>query len=203
MIIHTFEQRTEEWYKIRLGKFTGSSFHALMGIGKMREKLILEKTAEHLTMYSDIELINSADIRRGVEQEDEAIFLYEVQSNVKVDHVGFIELDDFTGCSPDGLVGSDGLVEAKCPRQSVYLETVLTGKIKPEYDTQIHYDLYVSDRKWCDFVMYHRKFGIWIKRFYRDEEKIKNIVRVLEEAKAQVRNNITRFNLIKKGKIDE
>lgn len=193
MIIHTFKQRTEEWYKIRLGKFTGSNFHALLSNGKMRDKVIFEKTAEHITKYSDIELINSADIRRGIELEDEAIFLYEVQFNTKVDSVGFIEIDEFTGCSPDGLVGSDGMVEVKSPRQSVYLETVLTGKIKPEYDTQIQYDLFISDRKWCDFIMYHRKFGIYVKRIYRNAEKIKTIINALNNAKIEVCNNISSF----------
>eukprot|EP01052_Picozoa_sp_SAG31_P004480 SAG31_NODE_186_length_20918_cov_26.890917_8_plen_351_part_00 len=53
------------------------------------------------------------------------------------------------GCTPDGLIGADGLLEIKSPRSPP------TPIVPEHYMAQIQGQLEVTDRAWCDFVCYH------------------------------------------------
>lgn len=188
MIIHEMEQRTPEWYLVRFGKITGSDFFKFMGAGKMAEDKIFEKVAERITGQSAVEAFVSVDTERGKTLEDMAIFLYEVTTNNIVRQVGFVERDDLSGCSPDGLVGDDGMIEVKCPRPAGHIKTVIKSYIKPEYMIQIQYNLFICERKWCDFVSYCQAFGDpHVIRVYRDEELITKIKQALDKAESQIR----------------
>lgn len=194
MIIHNFAQRTPEWYAVRLGRFTGSDFHTMLGKSEARNRILLEKTAERLTgRPADKNDFINADMQRGIEKEGEALLLYELHTGNDVQTVGFVELDEYTGCSPDGLVGDDGMIEIKCPKDSVFVAQIISGKIKPEYVTQIQFNLYVTGRQWCDYIAYNENFDLHIKRFFRDEEKIEEIKAALACCICAVQENITKF----------
>jgi hypothetical protein len=72
--------------------------------------------------------------------------------------------------SPDGLVCDDGGVEIKCPEIPHYLEIIESGVIDAPWVLQCHHAMYVTGRKWWDFVMFTdvQPFTGWIKRIYRD-----------------------------------
>lgn len=193
MIIHNFDQRTDEWYQIRLGRLTGSDFHTFLGSSETKKNKLLQKAAEKITGESDEEHIITEDIQRGIDLEDEAILMYEMQTGNTVDKVGFIERDEFSGCSPDGLVGEDGIIEVKCPKQAVFLKQVVEDKIKPEYYTQIQYNLFVSGRKWCDYIAYNKKFPLFIKRFTVDKEVFEKIEKSLNECTEKIKEFISSY----------
>lgn len=193
MIIHNFDQRTEEWYQIRLGRLTGSDFHTFLGASETKKNKLLQKAAEKITGESDEEHIITEDIKRGIDLEDEAILMYEMQTGNTVDKVGFIERDEFSGCSPDGLVGEEGIIEVKCPKQSVFLKQVVEDKIKPEYYTQIQYNLFISGRKWCDYIAYNKKFPLFIKRFTVDKEVFEKIEKALNECTEKIKEFISSY----------
>ena len=193
MIIHNFDQRTDEWYQIRLGRLTGSDFHTFLGNSETKKNKLLQKAAEKITGESDEEHILTEDIQRGIDLEDEAILMYEMQTGNTVDKVGFIEKDEFSGCSPDGLVGTDGIIEVKCPKQSVFLKQVVEDKIKPEYYTQIQYNLFISGRKWCDYIAYNKKFPLFIKRFDIDKETFEKIEKTLNECTEKIKEFISSY----------
>ena len=193
MIIHNFEQRTEEWSATRCGKFTGSDFHSFMGNSETKKRLLLEKVVEKITGKSEGSEIKNADIQRGVEQEDIARINYELETGNTVVQVGFIELDEWTGCSPDGLVGDDGIIEIKCPKSSVFIKHLMDDSIEPQYYTQIQFNLMISGRKWCDFVRYNENFDLYIKRVEADEEYQKKIRKALDECIEEVKNNIEKL----------
>ena len=153
---YDIEQRSPEWYAIRLGRLTGSDFHTFLGNSETKKNKLLQKACEKITGQVEDEHYVSSDMQRGIDLEDEAVFLYEMQTGNEVKKVGFIELDEFCGCSPDGLVGEDGIIECKAPKDSVFVKQVIEDKIKPEYYTQIQYNLYVSGRKWCDYIAYNK-----------------------------------------------
>lgn len=198
MIIHEFEQRTPEWYAIRFGKITGSDFFKFMGTSKTAEDKIFEKAAEQITKQPAVEGFVSVDTERGKTLEDTAIFLYEVKTGNVVRQVGFVERDDLSGCSPDGLVGDDGMIEVKCPRPAGHIKTVIKGYIKPEYMTQIQYNLFICERQWCDFVSYCQAFGDpHVIRVYRDEDYIDKIKQALEKAEFQIKAIIEQMGDIK------
>lgn len=170
MTIFNFPQRSEEWYKIRIGKITGSDFHTLMGNGETKKKLLLKKAVERITGKPQGDELKNSDIQRGVDLEDTARTYYEMETGNTVNQVGFIQLNEYVGCSPDGLIGMDGILEIKCPRATTFLSHYLDDSIEKQYYTQIQFNMMITGAKWCDFVRYNEDFPLYIKRVKADKE---------------------------------
>ena len=177
MIIHNdFKQGSEEWFKARLGKLTASKAQAISASGKGLETLSFEKVAEIISGKREDTYINP-DMERGNEQEDLARSSYEMETGNSVKQVGFCEMNESVGASPDGLVGDDGLVEIKCPKAANFVKLLYTKKIETKYLWQMQMQMLVTDRKWVDFVAQHENFNdLIIIRVERDEAKILKIV---------------------------
>ena len=110
-IYDNIQQGTGDWLKLRAGKFTGSDFHNLLGNSETKKKILYKKAIERLTNSAlEEELITTKDIERGREEEKNARLLYEMEINQEVQQIGFAELDNWVGCSPDGLI-NNGLIE--------------------------------------------------------------------------------------------
>jgi len=150
------DQKSAEWYEARCGKLTGSRFAALMSTGKGREDLIRDLAWERYTGKC-IEGFASAPMLRGIELEPEARDWYVFVSGNRVLEEGFIEHSGIAnvGISPDGLVGDDGLIEIKCPMHRAHIETVERRKLPSQYRWQVQGQLWVTGRKWLDFISYH------------------------------------------------
>lgn len=183
-----------DWLALRAGKFTGSDFFVMLGKGETKRKMILEKATEHiLGKPCNRERFVSADMLRGIELEDEARKLYMQETFNEVEQVAFIEKDKYSGVSPDGLIGTDGIIEIKCPKDTVFVEQSITDKIRPEYYTQIQYALYITERQWCDYIAYNENFPLLIRRYYRDEQHIKEIKIALDDGIKSVKEIIKNF----------
>jgi putative phage-type endonuclease len=192
------EQRTEDWLKERIGKITASRFEALLTQPKTkaaREAGELSRTAigymngllaEVVTGLPQ-EIPGNKAMEWGTLHEGDARIIYEDRKGVTVEQVGFQTHPDIgeCGCSPDGLVDPDGLIEIKCPFNSrVHLEYVLGGELPKEYVPQVQGQLWITGRKWCDFVSYDPRvtklrdslrLALWIHRVKRDEEYISEL----------------------------
>ena len=181
MKIHNFEQRTEDWYNIRKGKMTASNAETIIANGKGLETYIYNLMAEYYSSAEKENYIN-ADMQRGIDLEPEARLEFEFYTNLDVQEVGFIEHNEFIGVSPDGLIGNDGLIEIKCPNDSIYFKLLLSNNIKPEYIAQMQMQMYVTDRQYCYFVSYNPNFekSLYIKKINRDEEMIEKLKKGLE-----------------------
>ena len=181
MKIHNFEQRTEDWYNIRKGKLTASNADTIIANGKGLETYIYNLMAEYYSSAEKENYIN-ADMQRGIDLEPEARLEFEFYTGLDVQEVGFVEYNDFIGVSPDGLVGDDGLIEIKCPNDSIYFKLLLSNNIKPEYIAQMQMQMYVTDRQYCYFVSYNPNFekSLYIKKINRDEEMIDKLKKGLE-----------------------
>lgn len=197
-IYDNLQQGTNEWLEVRSGKFTGSDFHILIGNSETKKKILFKKSIERLTKTTIIEEITSPDIERGKEEEKNARLLYEMETGQEVKQIGFAELDEWVGCSPDGLVNNDGIIEIKCPKDVIFAQQVITGNIKPEYITQMQFNMYVLDKQYCDYIMYNKDFKLFIKRIERDNEKIEIIKNTIEECKKIILDNI---NILKDYKL--
>jgi hypothetical protein len=103
-----------------------------------------------------------------------------------------------SGASPDGLLGTDGCIEIKCPNTSTHLETLLTKEIDRKYILQMHWQMYCADRKYCHFVSFDDRMPVnlqlFIKPVFRDENLIDEIkaevikfLQELDELEAEVR----------------
>lgn len=151
-------QRTEEWFAQRVGKFTGSQFASLMA-GESTETYqgyLREKAWERLTGKAVQGYTNEAMLH-GIETEPQARAYYEFVKDVVVEEVAFIAHPDLTyvGVSPDGLIGSDGMLEIKCPQPKTHIEYLAAKKLPSKYRWQVQGQLWVAKRDWCDFVSFH------------------------------------------------
>lgn len=183
MVIHKIDQRTEEWHQIKLGKFSASTFAKLMGKKENKGytdelyRVAYEKlTGEHIFTY-----VNGA-MQNGIDLEPEAQMYYEGLRNDFIEEVGFIEMNEWVGVSPDGLVNGDGLLEIKCPQWNTQIDYLLKGKLPSQYKWQVQGQLWVSERKWCDFLSYHPKLDKLLIRVNRDEKAIKELETRINEA---------------------
>ena len=114
----------------------------------------------------------------------------------EVNEVGFVELNNWIGSSPDGLVGDDGIIEIKSPDNHTFLYNCNKAYIKPEYKTQIQFNLFTTGRKWCDFILYNPKFDKPLKiiRINRDDEFIDKIKKTTDEVIKEINDIINQFN---------
>ena len=187
-------QRSPEWLAARLGRFTASDFHTFLGDSKTKVDMLWEKVAERTFHDSDNEGFTTFAMERGTILESEARRVYTIATGDKVKEVGIVypddddEYADWIASSPDGLVGKDGMIEIKCPLAKNFLQWTTpteTGRdvnyIKPEYKTQVQFNLMVTGRDWCDFCYYHPRGGVAITRIPRDEEHITRIMNALDE----------------------
>lgn len=174
-------QRTPEWIEIKRGKMSASNAETIIANGKGLETYIYNLMAEYYSSAEKENYIN-ADMQRGIDLEPEARLEFEFYTDLDVQEVGFIEYNDFIGVSPDGLIGDDGLIEIKCPNDSIYFKLLLSNNIKPEYIAQMQMQMYVTDRQYCYFVSYNPNFekSLYIKKINRDEEMIEKLKKGLE-----------------------
>ena len=191
--IYDFEQRSDEWHAAKLGMFSGSDFHTFLGNSQTKKDKLWEKVAERRFLDSDNEEFFSPYTERGIMLEPEARRIYSAINEVVVKEVGLVEEDgEFDGyavCSPDGLVGEDGIIEIKTLSAKFFLQYTetdeTTGKpknyIRPEHKTQCQFNMFVCERQWCDLVYFHQRAGLHVIRIERDEEYIEKIKTALRE----------------------
>jgi hypothetical protein len=121
--------------------------------------------AERITGHVE-QVFPSRDMERGTLSEPFARDKY-AEHYAPVTEIGFM-VRDFggyrIGFSPDGLVGDDGLIEIKSPRQKKHLATILADKVPPEHMAQCQAGLLVSGREWIDFISYNGGMPLWHKR---------------------------------------
>jgi putative phage-type endonuclease len=172
------EQRSEEWFQARLGKVTASRVVDVLakiksGESASRRNYKIQLVSERLTGEKQETYINQA-MQDGIDREQFAREKY-VQQFGEVEEVGFIQHPTLeAGASPDGLVGTDGIIEIKCPMGSTHTETLMTQEVPSKYVPQIQFQLLVTGRKWCDFVSYNPMFPenlqVFVRRVFANKE---------------------------------
>jgi len=197
MRIVNCEQLSEEWFAVRRAIPTASNFDKIVTSkgepSKQREKYLFRLAAEKVSGFSE-ETYQNAAMVRGIEMEKEAREFYQLVNDVEVEQVGFCIANGGWACSPDGFVGEDGMIEIKCPISSTHVSYLLDNKLPTEYYQQCQGELFVTGRKWLDFISYypgikplivrvkpdwefHRKLEIELKGFVKELETIINKIR--------------------------
>jgi putative phage-type endonuclease len=178
-------QGSDEWKQLRLGKVTASRVSDVIaktksGYSASRANYMAQLIAERLT-GTVAESYTNAAMQHGTETEPEARSAYEFYQGVAVEQVAFVPHPKIeqAGCSPDGLLGSDGLVEIKCPSTATHLETLLGKTVPGKYEAQMQFQMACTGRQWCDFVSYDPRMPehmrLFVKRLPRDDKRIKEI----------------------------
>ena len=166
------EQKSDEWFELRSQRMTASNAQAISANGKGLDTYIAKLMQEHYSLAEPERYQNKA-MERGNELEDSAVFAYESEQGLRVDKVGFVVYDDYAGCSPDGLVSLNGLVEIKCPQDKVFFQYLLDEKIDTAYLWQMQMQMLICDKDWCDYVLYNPNYkrSLIIQRVFKDEAK--------------------------------
>ncbi len=166
------QQQSDEWFEARKGKMTGSQAQAIGSNGKGLETYIYNLMAEKYSSSPGDQYSND-DTDRGNELEDTARKLYELEKGVEISRVGFVEFDEFSGVSPDGLIAGNGLIEIKCPNDKNHFHIAMTSEIDTKYQWQMQMQLLVTGRNWCDFISFNPNFtqDLIIIRVEKDEKK--------------------------------
>lgn len=134
-------------------------------------------------------------LERGHKMEEAARRQYEGRTGSFVTEAGICLTDDeIFGYSTDGLVDDDGLIEIKAPVDSIKIRDMwLTGDTS-EYDHQMQGGMWVTGRKWCDFIMYVPDLApvgkdLFVKRVFRDDGFIDVMVQQLNQFEKLVSAN--------------
>jgi len=185
MIISPYEQGTDEWLLDRAPVVTTSCFSnaTSKGRGKAPSKTKLdymkEKANAIITQKLPVGGYKNAAMQRGNDLEPEAREYYSMLKSASVEQSGLIYLNELKriGASVDGLVGDDGLVEIKCPNLNTHIDYLTDGVMPSTYIKQVQGQMWVTGRKWCDFISYHPDaFKMaFVIRVARDEEYIKEL----------------------------
>lgn len=123
-------------------------------------------------------------MEEGSECEPQARDYYTGLHNVIVEQVGFIQMGDDVGASPDGLVDEEGMIEIKCPFPSTHLGYILKGTLPSIYEPQVQGQLWVTGRKWVDFISFDPRVSsrpYWSIRIIRDEPYIRDLETAVEQ----------------------
>lgn len=201
------EQGSLEWVKIRLGKATASRVADVMaktktGVSASRANYLTELVVERLTNQK-AESFTNEYMQWGTDTEPQARMAYEAFKSVLVDEVGFIDhpsIDNF-GCSPDGLVGDDGLIEIKCMSSKNAVETLISGKAPSKYIPQMQTQMAVTGRQYCDFVSFDPRLPddlqLFIVRVERDDEYIAKLEEEVSAFLKEVDETVTKLKGLK------
>ena len=113
--------------------------------------------------------------------------IYEDETFCDVSNGGFFQ-SEFVGCSPDGLVDEDGLIEIKSVISTVHFANIKRQNVDPAYKWQCIGNLLFTGRKWIDFVSYCEEFPdskqLFVKRLHKAD---------LEEEFGMIKNRINEF----------
>lgn len=190
-------QDSQAWLQARCGMFTASRAAALMARGRSgpsatRASMLAQLAVERLT-GEPVEGYQNDAMRRGTELEGEARDAYSFATGNAVTESGFVlyaELPN-TGCSPDGFVDPDGLVELKCPaNMAKHLDALRSGDHAKEYRWQLQHQLLVTGARWVDAASYDPRYPehlqLAIVRVERDEAAIAELRAAIIEADKEV-----------------
>lgn len=179
------EQRSEAWFADRLGCVTASRIGDVMArtktgpaASRMNYKTAL--VLERLTGQREQSFCSPA-MQRGTDLEPQARAMYSLEIADAVTECGFVHHPEieWSGASPDGVVGERGLVEIKVPNSATHLATLTGGPIDLRYMYQMQWQMRCTGRDWCDFVSFDDRFPIemqlHVRRVERDDAMLAEI----------------------------
>ena len=185
------QQRTPAWHAARRGKLTASNigaavgmcpwtsrqqaFNRAMGIDRFQGKAFNAALGrEQLPPHALHRILCGAGndaTRWGTAHESDGILAYSAHTGNLVDNTGLHvhPTHSWLAGSPDGLVGTEGLIEVKCPYYRKRDGTRVHKEIPAYYYLQMNLCLEATERQWCDFISWTPE-GYAIYRVTRDKE---------------------------------
>ena len=181
------EQRTEEWYNQRLGRFTASRIDELMGVkglGLTGEDYAFQNACEVVFGRNEEDSFTSFDMQRGVQLEPLAFAKFDEVNQfnfIKAESASFFPFGEHAGASPDGLIGSDAILEIKCPRANKFFKIVEKGvdAIDRLYVHQMQMQMLCTNSQRCHFFNYiiYNGTEMWHEIIIERDESVINKIK--------------------------
>jgi hypothetical protein len=209
------KQGSDEWDKMRIGRFTSSEMFRLLTppkskedkeAGKLSETALTyvnEKVGETLTGMAK-QSSYAYPLVYGKEMEPQAIEAFCESGEFIWDEIGFVGFGDHAGGSPDGIINETDILEAKCPyaidTQVDYLQ--LTDqwdlmRLKPAYYWQCMSNLLFTGKEKAHFVSFDPRYPkkqqivhIIVKPVSSDFDKITTAITKAVTEKLRLLNEI-------------
>ena len=201
-------QNDDTWLDLRIGKTTGSSIGKVMAnygkaFGEPAKKLAVNIAVERVTgKRVEKDDYKNSHMDRGHIQEPIARMKYEDTYFVDVGNGGFYD-NGKTGCSPDGRVGENGLIEIKCVIPTVHYATIKRGGYDPTYKWQYFFNIRESGADWLDFISYCSGYpehnNLYVYRIHKEDIqaeleqiqiRLKEFELVVEDIMEEIRSKI-------------
>jgi hypothetical protein len=204
-IFHDIQQGTPEWFAVRLGTPSASQFKTVMargrgeGVSLTRTKYMRQLAGERLT-GQPMETYSNGAMERGKAMEAEARDYYAFMKDCDPVQVGFVrngDGDNLYGCSPDALVGDDGLLEIKTAKPDVLIEWIERGTLPPEHRSQVQGQMWGCEREWCDFIGYWPRMPKFIIHVERDGSYIDKLATAVAEFNAELSELVERLRKLR------
>lgn len=197
LVVIGCDQGSQAWHIARLGIPTASRFHTVLANGKdggasLTRKTYLFELAGEVITGEPMESFTNSYMERGKVMEDEARNLYSFMKDVEPQRVGFI-LNGPKGCSPDALLGEDGVLEIKTKAAHLLGELILKDEFPPAHKAQCQGALWVAQREWVDIAAYYPGMPLFVKRAARDETYIAKLSSEVERFNAELATIVERI----------
>lgn len=164
---------------LRTGRITGSRIAAVLGESPWATPDDVLRAMVREAFGAEAEFTGNAATDHGHEHEPRAIFQYAEKTDVVVHGQQEIVLHpdypDLLAVTPDGLVGDDGMIEAKCPYRAAYVE------MPAHYVPQVQLQLACTGREWCDFLIYRPGFDLIVQRVLPDPWWLPEVLTIVED----------------------
>ena len=179
------QRESPEWHEQRHGRLTASGFH---DVWARKDSTNPDRLVRHI-LYNSTDLSEVPAIQWVIKNESQAQQQYTESmslrhTNFKCTSVGLVInlLYPHLGASPDGFIScdccGDGVIEIKCPysgrechpkdlRGKLFLNSDGRLKHSHKYYTQIQGQLAVTDRSFCDFI-------VWTPKGFEQERVVVN-----------------------------
>jgi len=191
------EQGSQMWAELRCGIVTASRTRDAFNTTSKgvytaeRAKYQAEIVCEILTGQPYPHHVTK-EMEWGRDQESFARAGYEMERDVLVETCGFVlhPVIPRFGASPDGLVGSDGLIQIKCPTTATHLSWLRAGTVPLEHTFQMTAEMACTARDWCDFVSFDPRMPehlqLFVRRYDRNEKAIQSLEAEVEHFNREI-----------------
>ncbi len=197
------EQGSDAWRMQRCAKITASRVADIIartksGYSASRANYLAEIVAEMLTGVPQESGFTNAAMQWGTATEPQARAAVEFVHDVTVELAAFVDHPTIpgSGASPDGLIGTDGLLEIKCPTTATHIDTLLSKSIPGKYMTQMQWQMACTARTYCLFASFDPRLPanmqLFVHRVNRDDAMIvsleKEVRAFIAEARVMVQD---------------
>ena len=169
MKIKNVEQRSKEWFEMRLGVITGSRCGNVFKSNNLPflDELLAERLSGEI-----VESPTSKAMMHGIMMEPVALDAYRMATGNDAREIGFCIHDTmpYLAISPDALVYENdepiGGVEIKCPSTKNHIAYMRGGKVPSIYVSQVmHYFIVIDSLQWVDFVSFDPRISKSLFKF--------------------------------------